>query len=168
MESPSHDFLKFNIDAHFDEHSGRGITGILCRDDKGRLITGATTRVVTYSALVAETLALREAISLASNLNCSKVIFESDSFILIDACKGKIIRSEIQNLICDIKEMEKSFTCCEFQWIKRQGNRVADAIVKAVKMNQLPRYWVISFPPSRIQELIEEHRHQRGERGSLG
>lgn len=92
---PRPNIIKFNSDVHFDVSTSRGVSGVVCRDENGKLIIGTTSRITTFFALVAEAFALREAISLALNLSCSRILLESDCLTLIEACRGNIVRNEI-------------------------------------------------------------------------
>lgn len=65
------------------------------KNSKGELILGFTSKIFDPSALVIETLALREAISLVVNLNLSYVIFESDCMDLVEMCEETWLEERI-------------------------------------------------------------------------
>lgn len=71
--------------------------------------TGTTSKIFSYSSLVAEATALREAVSLAVSLEARDVLFETYCLDLIETCRGNIIRKELECFINDIKEMVKNF-----------------------------------------------------------
>lgn len=62
----------------------------MCRDDKGIVLTAMSKPIFASSPFVAEALRLREAASLACNLNLRSVILESNSQQLIEAYKGNL------------------------------------------------------------------------------
>lgn len=99
--------------------------------------------------------------SLAINLICPRVVFKSDNLILIETCRGNVVRKKLQNLILDVKEMAKEFTSCGFLWVNREGNVVADGIVKLAKNNQLPLNWTRT-PPASIQSRLAADRAHCG------
>lgn len=82
---PRDNIVKFNSDAQFKLSTGRGFSGIVCRDHRGKLLTGVASPMFASSPLVAETLALREVVSLAANLNFHQALFESDCLDLVEA-----------------------------------------------------------------------------------
>lgn len=95
--------------------------------------------VLIVSLLVAEAIALREAIIFASTLSLQKIVLESDCLDLIDASRGDKVRGEIELIIKDINEIKKNFTWRGFLWTNHDGNKVADMLVKLAASNLLPR-----------------------------
>ncbi|KAJ1377536.1 Ribonuclease H-like superfamily [Sesbania bispinosa] len=87
--------LKINTDAAWSEANRGGAISVIVRDHKGVLLGGHAKRVFTYSPLVAEALAIREAAMLAYNLNFNKVSFESDNLPIIEACRGERRLAEV-------------------------------------------------------------------------
>lgn len=79
-QPPRAPYLKINADAAFDAMSGKGNYGIVCRYEKGNLLTTSSTYLFAPSVLVAETLALRGAILVRQSLCLESVIFESIVF----------------------------------------------------------------------------------------
>lgn len=155
---PQNNIIKFNTDAQFDGETGKGFSGIVARNKLGVMVSGSTSKIYALSPLAAEAFAMREAVSLASNLNIDEVYFESDSLSLIHACKEKLQRGEINVIARDILEIKKVFTFCDFVWINRNGNSVADCIdciAKLASRNLLPNNW-ISTPPSSLRSLLKK------------
>lgn len=126
---PRSNFIKINTDAQFDPNSGHGFSGIVCRDEYGRLISGVTSQIYASSAFVVEALALREAISLAVTLNLPSVVVESDCQELIKACRGNIRRREIEQIMKDIQRMKENLTWLGFLLTNRACNSVADIVL---------------------------------------
>lgn len=154
METLKTNVLKFNHDAHFDISTCRGCIGVVCRDDKEKVITGFTWKIFVSSAMVAEALVLREVVSLAINLSPPCVLFESDCLERIEACKRKLVRKGIENIIEDIQKMRDEFTSIGFLWIKCKESMVADLIAKLALPNSLPRKWSSTLPLA-VANLLE-------------
>lgn len=91
--------VKFNVDATFIVNTGRACTGSIGRDERGTFITGLSKKFFAASALMAETLALRDVVTFASALQLQTVIIESDCLIAIDACKGKWLEKKLRILL---------------------------------------------------------------------
>lgn len=68
---------------------------MVCRDERGRVLTLVVARIYDPSPLVAEAVSLREAFLVGKNLHLQKVIFESDNLTLIEACRGEKVIREI-------------------------------------------------------------------------
>lgn len=143
---PRENIIKFNSDTQFDLSTGRGVMGIVCRDKEGKLLARASSQIFTASPLVAEALALREAVSLAVNLNFKQILFESDCLELVEACRGNAIRKAIEHVVNDIQSMKKDFTFMGLLWTNRCGNEVADLVAKLAASLSLPQNWLNSPP----------------------
>lgn len=76
---PRQPYVKINSDVAFDKATGAGWVGLICRDERGRMLTALAHRIYTNSPLVAEAIGLREAASLASTLHLDGVILKSDN-----------------------------------------------------------------------------------------
>jgi len=61
--------------------------------------------------IVAEALAMREAVTMAANFSITKVIFESDNLDLVQACRGRkqvgIIHGIIKDIAAQITHLEE-------------------------------------------------------------
>lgn len=137
MAPPRGEVIKFNADAHFEVSSGKGCSGIVGRDRNGTLITGSSTKSFANNAIVTEAIALREAITLAFGHHLSSIILESDCLVVIETCRGNIVRREIYQIVHDILSLKSNFTSMGFTWTKRDGNRVTNMIVKLGPMDLL-------------------------------
>ncbi|KAJ0258883.1 Ribonuclease H domain-containing protein [Hirschfeldia incana] len=82
------------------------------------------------SPLVAEGLALREAVITSRRLNLSNVRFESDSSGLIKNISSSIPVVELHSIVTDILNLSATFSSVSFSWISREENREADFLAK--------------------------------------
>lgn len=87
------------------------------------MVSGVTSHFRAINPLTKEALALREAISLASNLGLHRVVFESDSLDLIKACRGDIDKYQIHNILRDIWHLKQNFSICGFMWTLELGTQ---------------------------------------------
>lgn len=72
---PRPGIIKINTDAGFNFQQAVGSAGIVARDYKGDLLCGFSKKFPATSPLMAEALALREAVAIVVNLRMSKVLF---------------------------------------------------------------------------------------------
>lgn len=82
------------------------------------------------SSLIAEGLALREAVDACRTLGLKEVRFESDSAQLIKAINGRDSALELYGIVEDIQWMAKDFEIAVFVWISHLRNVVADVLAK--------------------------------------
>nr|VDD04293.1 unnamed protein product [Brassica oleracea] len=84
----------------------------------------------TSSALVAEGMTLREAVTACRSLGIKEVRFESDSAQLIQAVNSKQPTLEIYGIVEDILRLSGDFEVVDFIWIPRLRNAEADMYAK--------------------------------------
>lgn len=106
------------------------------------------------SPLMAETLALWEAIDFFYPKKHEALIFELDSSQLVQAMnRSDQFSWEIQHIISKCKEKLRAFTHFHIAHCHREANVVADWVAKAHKKNHLPWNWV-SSPPQTLVDLL--------------
>ena len=81
--------------------------------------------------LMAEGLALREAVQTCVTLGVKAVTFQSDSSQLIKAVTGGVTTIELYSVVADIHSFVSVFDSVSFSWIPRERNVIADALAKA-------------------------------------
>ncbi|XP_072084356.1 uncharacterized protein [Arachis hypogaea] len=121
-------WIKCNVDAAFLEAFSGGATAAVFRDHAGNLLTASNSRIAASSPLAAEALVVREALILVQNFQLERVIFESDSLLLIQALKSKASITEIQVILDDILDLVRNLSNFGFTWVPREGNALAHEI----------------------------------------
>ena len=130
-KKPANNVVKINFDASVTQDGSSSI-GYIFRDSNGKCISWKGEKIGKTTILVAETIALRNAIIEAKRLNFSQVHLEGDNSTVIEAVQGS--RSypwEIERLICDIQMCLRSFDTWKISHEFREANRAADCIAKA-------------------------------------
>ncbi|XP_018487838.1 uncharacterized protein LOC108858408 [Raphanus sativus] len=84
------------------------------------------------SALVAEGLALLEAVRSSVRDKLTTVVFETDSAQMIKALSPGNCRPELYGVVADILSLSASFDFISFRWIGREHNIQVDALAKYV------------------------------------
>jgi ribonuclease HI len=81
--------LKLNVDASFHEDSSAGATGAVIRDYKGRFVAACSKKLPNVvSVTMAEAMAMKYGLELASRLGCNSVKAESDLTVIINTLLG--------------------------------------------------------------------------------
>lgn len=90
--------IKINTDTSFNNLTGFGFAWILAWDHTGQVVAGLTQKNYAPNALTAEALALRDTMFFVDAIHLQRIVLESDSLELIQACRGKIKRVTIMHL----------------------------------------------------------------------
>ncbi|XP_057719433.1 uncharacterized protein LOC130933842 [Arachis stenosperma] len=134
-------WIKCNVDAAFLEVFSRGATAAVFRDHAGNLLTASNSKIAASSPLAVEALAIREALIIAKNFQLERIIFESDSLILIQAVKSKASIAEIQIILDDILDFARNISNCGFTWVPREGKALAHVVAKLTANGSLRQNW---------------------------
>ncbi|RYQ87893.1 hypothetical protein Ahy_B09g095434 [Arachis hypogaea] len=150
-------WIKCNVDAAFLEAFSGGATAAVFRDHAGNLLTASNSRIAASSPLAAEALVVREALILVQNFQLERVIFESDSLLLIQALKSKASITEIQVILDDILDLVRNLSNFGFTWVPREGNALAHEVAKLTAHGSLEQNWP-SCKPQSIMKILNEER----------
>ncbi|KAL0833836.1 hypothetical protein Bca101_085725 [Brassica carinata] len=88
------------------------------------------------SSLIAEGLALREALSCCITKGIRCVLCKSDSLQFIRAINQEAPNSEIYGIVSDILNLVYAFDFVSFVWTQRSENKAADALAKQALLNE--------------------------------
>ncbi|KAF2606115.1 hypothetical protein F2Q68_00045451 [Brassica cretica] len=83
------------------------------------------------SPLMAEALAVREALLQAKALHLSNICLKSDDHVLIKVLSSKQIPMEFYEINLDIENLSSSFTFISFTYVPRSLNSTADVLAKS-------------------------------------
>ena len=84
-QKPVFGWRKVNTDASFQASSASGAGGAVVRDEEGRLLAAAAKRYAHLDdALMAEALAARDGLMLATMTGCEKIMLETDNLPLFN------------------------------------------------------------------------------------
>ena len=119
--------IKLNVDASFHVDAGAGSTGAILRDFQGHMVAASCTYIPNISsAALAEAIAMKEGLILASRLGCNSIVAESDSMETIEACTGaESWWNESAAIYADIVDLASNIDSIAFQYIPRKANVVA-------------------------------------------
>ncbi|XP_057419187.1 uncharacterized protein LOC130713437 [Lotus japonicus] len=144
---PSGDEVKINCDGSWVKDKPAGL-GCVARNAQGLVMAAATAfPVEAPSPLVAEALAFRWCLSLASDLFFQNIVVETDCLQLYDAWyKSMHGASYLISILKDCKDLVSSFRRFRLMFVRRSGNTVANHLAK--NSSQYPNcVWIEEVPP---------------------
>ncbi|KAF7843116.1 reverse transcriptase [Senna tora] len=147
--------LKINCDAAFSCESGIAGLGIVIRNEYGVVVDGKGVRTNACSAPVAESLALREALRLALDLQLVNFSVESDCNDLVKAINLKDVNWDwrCSNIVKDILLLCGRLNWPSIMHVKRSANKAADWLASVVSRRMCPLDWDVN-PPSSLAEIL--------------
>ncbi|KAL5733978.1 hypothetical protein ACOSP7_031839 [Xanthoceras sorbifolium] len=145
--SPPSAGFKFNVDAAVDTASGRFSVGVVARDQWGCLKSAvALVFPGFFSVAAAEARAVFEGFRLAVSTDLSPFFVESDSFEIVNLCRGlSSSRCEVDSIVQDILF---HFGCFaeSLAFVSRKCNNVAHCLAKWALGSSSNSVWSCSFP----------------------
>lgn len=135
---PGSDVISCQSDAAWDEsskHVGLGWIFFNRSSDLSHKESKAAEHI--RSPLLAEGLALLEALNHALTLGFTKLSVASDSKQLIEAIKSETHQKELHVILHDILAISTSFIEISFRFISREKNREADALANCALRNSI-------------------------------
>ncbi|XP_033141077.1 uncharacterized protein LOC108870768 [Brassica rapa] len=119
-------------DGAWQETSKAGGMGWIIKNEDGAVLhRGSSNRLFVCSALMAEALAMREALIKAKELNLQSIQLFSDSQVLVSALRSGLDVLEIAGVLHDIRSLATLFCPLAFNFIPRLDNRQADSLARA-------------------------------------
>ena len=105
---------------------------VIARDGKGTVCNAWTRRVDTVDPDIAEALAIKWIVQLASEEPFTKIIVESDSNRCIESIMGSPEDTywKIEAICSDVNMLALDFISCCFRWVKRDANSAAHELAK--------------------------------------
>ncbi|KAF3601830.1 hypothetical protein F2Q69_00037881 [Brassica cretica] len=132
-QRPNPHTLFCNTDAAWQSMTGKaGMVWVFTNQEGLEVTHGNLSQDHVSSALMAEALAVRNALLRAIDLNFNSIWLRSDSQVLIAALSPRRHPTELYAMLSDIATISSSsFRFCRFIFIKRDLNGLADSYAKA-------------------------------------
>ncbi|XP_057418966.1 uncharacterized protein LOC130713193 [Lotus japonicus] len=129
--APPQGRVKINVDAAFNKTTCRGAVAAICRDETGAQLMSHSRGIHAPSPLVAEAIAIREALTLILNLGLDHAQVESDNKEIISLIKNGKSRWEISLILQDIHSLRSGAGGVNFIWTPREGNSHAHDLAQS-------------------------------------
>ena len=141
---PPEDCFKVNFDATFCEDSGLAGIGVVCRDNFGQVIAALRQNLgQVQSVEMAEALAARRAVVFAREMSLFCIIVEGDCLVVIQALRRSgLCPLLFGHIVDETKRLGSVLRSCEFQHVRREGNRLAHSLAKKAVLSADFEVWV--------------------------
>lgn len=124
-QTPPTGWFKINVDATIFPDGWVGL-GCVVRDSYGRFLRAKCGRIEgRWQPREAEALGMKEALSWSKQLSLDHCIFESDSKVLVEACKENRGESYFHTIVSDCVQLSKHFEHVQIVFASRSVNKVA-------------------------------------------
>ncbi|KAE8796077.1 hypothetical protein D1007_28934 [Hordeum vulgare] len=151
---PPPGYTKLNVDASFDPDLLQGSVGAVLHDNAGKFIAASNSVIgVCLDVYMAEAIALRFGLNLATSVGCNKLVVNSDNTDVIASMQegGNSSRTAAA-ILDDCNHMARDFTHVRYDHCHRKANSVADELARICKFSS-PNSW-FKKPPSAITPLL--------------
>ncbi|XP_074299687.1 uncharacterized protein LOC141630836 [Silene latifolia] len=159
LEKPMEGFMKLNIDAGVKEGWGAGF-GVVCRGSVGVVKWRVSERRrEVMEPRLAEAEAMLIGVTEARKRGLTKVVFESDCKVLIEALKKQEKgRSDFHLIIEDILSFCDDFLLTHWSFVSRKLNSVAHELAHLSSLHPGRRCWGnILRPPADLCAVSDLH-----------
>ncbi|KAL0730817.1 hypothetical protein Bca4012_026911 [Brassica carinata] len=124
-------FTLFTDAAWRAQDKAAGCGWVLHNPLDGSTTSGTSTELCFASTLMAEALAVREALLHAKARHLSHICLKSDNQVLVKALISKQHPVELYGINLDIENLSSYFTSISFAFVSRNLNSAADALAKS-------------------------------------
>ena len=135
-------------------NGGIGFATVI-RDDRGGFVAARALRIPgAWKPREAEAIAMKEALSWVINRGYMQCVFETDSYVLADACNGSPGRSLFDIIVRDCVELSKHISQVLFSFAYRSANNVAHVLAQATCSMSDVGEWCVT-PPNFLVHALE-------------
>ena len=151
---PSPGWFKLNTDGSALGCPGPAGGGGLIRDHHGRWVKGFLRRIGKVCSLEAELWAIRDGLTLCTQLQTQELIIELDAKAVISLVTcNKESFAQYAPLIDDCWNMLQQHPLWKIQHCYREANTCADALAKKAVFSQLD-FCILDTPPVELSQLL--------------
>lgn len=128
---PQDGWTKFNVDAALFQHEGKTGIGVVQRDQHGSFVSVfLDTKLAIFTPLLAELLAIKEALEWCVVRGMDRVCIESDCSNAVALLNGATRPDEAGSLAIDCTRIAQQIPQLIIQHISRKGNEAAHRLAR--------------------------------------
>ena len=140
--------LKINVDGSSSDLEDSSCIGVIIRDYKGKTVAAFCKPLQShFPTELAEVFAVEQGISLARELQLSRVMLESDALSVINVINDSTFGTSYGHIIQDISHAQSSFDFCSFKHLNRSFNSAAHELAQFARRNGSAHLWKGVTPP---------------------
>ncbi|BFG21655.1 hypothetical protein CerSpe_079290 [Prunus speciosa] len=149
---------KYNCDEAWQAKTLRGGAGLVCRDDLGCFLeAGGEGGLVCQSAIIAEALAIQEAINASWIVGFKEIVIESDSKEIITMLrKETVVGVEVESIVFNIQTLAYRLDRVIYMHTSCSCNRTAHLVASFVSKQRGTHFWVLVCPNWLFNCLAED------------
>ena len=141
--------MKVNFDEAIFEDLRATVIGMAVRNEHGEVVVALAEQIPIPDSVFTQTLVARRVVLFVQELGLRNVVFDGDSESSIQAISNRLLsHSSCGHIIHDILLFASSFQSFSFSYVCRQGNALADALAKRVKLSCPLLVWMDFIPPN--------------------
>ncbi|KAL6206879.1 hypothetical protein ACLB2K_024125 [Fragaria x ananassa] len=140
--------ITINFDGSVLQQNSVVAAGFILRDDSDCHVLAFAHKIGKTTVPIAKATALRDNLLTALDLGFHNLLFEGDSYIVINCVNGKFkCPWRLIQLIQVIRSLASSIHSISFQHVFREANFAANELVNFGHQLSSPCHWDSSFPP---------------------
>ena len=145
---PPPGFHKVSVDGATCPNGSNSCIGVIIRDSSGQVIAALSKPLsASYSPEIANILAMENGVTLAHEMNITRVIFESDSLATVQSVVTMESGGPLGHIISGIRSSLLHFCSWHLHHLKRDHNRAAHELAKLAKSTGFAQVWKGTLPP---------------------
>ena len=157
---PQENVYKANFDVALFDNMGYAGLGVVIRDCNGHIIAALSKKIkFPYSVEMAEALAAHRAVTFAKELSIFKVVVEGDCLWVVQALKAlDRCKTLYGNVIEDTYSQGVTLQHCQFQHVRRDGNKLAHTLARRAILSVDTDVWIKELP-SNLEDVFQSDLH---------
>jgi ribonuclease HI len=150
--------LMINVDAAFDEDSGKGATGVVIRDSSGSCIAAMQTFLAhVVDAPMAEAYAFRDGLTLAQQIGVHNFTVQTDCAQVVETMKnGGFSATSSAAIYDDCTTLWSGFGKVSIEHCNREANQVAHELARVSFTSGNSCTWVDEPPRFILSKLVND------------
>lgn len=152
---PPPNWVKINFDAAIFQDVKCSGLGSMIKDEHGTFLSARSRRMdIMLKTKEAQAMSLKEALVWTKEMGFQRCIFETDSMLLVKACKREHGRSFFHTPVRDCIDYFKHFDQVQVKFVRKSANGIAHLLAKATYSTLDIQEWVNDDPEFILDAMV--------------